>query len=86
MKALKVFKQILLALILIGIVVFFIQNTMPVPIRFLAMELQNIPVFLALLIFYVLGAVSGSLLFSLIKSATGSNKPKTNQKTGDTHF
>jgi uncharacterized integral membrane protein len=81
MKGSEIAKRILLVVIGIATLVFFIQNAGIVTIRFLKLELINIPLFLALLIFYILGAISGGLLFSLVKSLKSREKKSGNEET-----
>jgi len=83
MKGGEIAKRILLALIGIAILIFFIQNAEIITIRFLKLELSNIPLFLALLIFYILGAVSGGLLYSLVKSLSSANSRKQEEDSAD---
>jgi uncharacterized integral membrane protein len=67
----KFFKQLLLAIILIIIVIFSAQNFETVKISFLKWNLE-IPLFLSLIAIYFLGTISGSLLFSMFRTITKS--------------
>ncbi len=63
----------MLILIAVVIIVFFVQNMELITIKFLKQEFK-IYTFAALLLFYILGAISGGMLLSLIKSATSSTR------------
>lgn len=67
----KFFKQFLLILIIVIIVIFSVQNFGIISIKFLNWSL-NIPLFLALIGIYILGTISGSLLFSMFRTITKS--------------
>ncbi|MFO7721598.1 MAG: hypothetical protein R6V49_00075 [Bacteroidales bacterium] len=69
----KIFKQILLTLIFIVILVFTFQNFSMVLIKFLNWKIE-MPLFVSLVLFYILGGISGGLLLSLIREATRPKK------------
>lgn len=54
--------QILAGVLLVLVVVFIVENTRSVPIRFIAGPEVNVPVYLALLIAAVVGALIASLM------------------------
>lgn len=88
----KAFSQILLALIFIVLIISLVQNLSVVIIHFLNWKLE-IPVFVALILIYILGAISGSLLFGLIRSAVGGQeetkqeeKPRRDAEIDSTSF
>lgn len=62
----RIIKSILLVLIIVAIVVFTSQNMKLVNIKFLNWYLE-IPLSVSSVLIYVLGAVSGGMLFSTIK-------------------
>jgi lipopolysaccharide assembly protein A len=73
-------KQALLVLILIMIIIFSVQNFGIILIKFINWELK-IPLFVAFLLVYILGAISGSLLFSLIRTLAAPAQPSGGKHT-----
>lgn len=71
-------KQFTLILIVIVLVIFLIQNFGLLEIKFINWKIE-IPVFIALFLIYILGAISGSLLFSLIRDVTLSKENSREQ-------
>lgn len=63
----RTIKSILLLLLIVIIVVFTAQNMEMVNIKFLSWHLE-LPLSISAVLIYVLGAVSGGILFSTIKS------------------
>ena len=68
----KIFKSILLLLFVLAVVIFTLQNLELVNIRFLDWHME-IPLSLASVLFYIMGAISGGLLFSMLIELTSSN-------------
>jgi uncharacterized integral membrane protein len=73
MKAKQVMMQITLGIILVVIIIFSAQNYSLLIIKFLNWKIE-IPAFVAFTLFYLVGAVSGGLMISLIRNATKANK------------
>lgn len=71
----KFLKQFLLILIVVVLLIFLIQNFSLLEIKFINWKVE-IPVFVALVLIYFLGAISGSLLFSLIRDVATSKEKK----------
>jgi putative membrane protein len=67
-------KTILLLLFIATIVLFTFQNMEIVKINFLNWHLE-IPSFIASVSFYILGALSGGLLYSMLKNLSNSTPP-----------
>jgi lipopolysaccharide assembly protein A len=76
----KIFKQLLLILILVVILIFCIQNFNLLEIKFLDWGM-NLPIFISLMLFYILGGISGGLFISLIKDATKASKSAEKDKS-----
>lgn len=62
----RVFKAILLVIFVVAIVIFTIQNMEIVNMRFLNWKLE-IPLSMASVSLYILGAISGGLFFWVLK-------------------
>lgn len=76
----KFMQKALLFIILLMILIFSIQNFSLVVFTFINWKME-IPVFVAMVMIYVLGAISGSLFLSLIKSiAKDSGKSGTQEE------
>lgn len=71
----KFLKQFLLILIVVVLLIFLIQNFSLLELKFINWKVK-IPVFVALMLIYFLGTISGSLLFSLIRDVTTSKEKK----------
>lgn len=69
----KIIKFILILLFVAIVVVFSFQNFESIFISFLGWQV-NLPVFAAVIIIYILGAVTGGLLLSMIKKITTTEK------------
>jgi len=80
MKAKKVLMQVALVLLLLVIIVFSAQNYSLLIIKFLNWKIE-IPAFVAFTLFYLIGAVSGGLVISLIRNATRADKAQENQES-----
>ena len=66
----RIIKTILL-LLLIGVaVIFIVQNLETVQLSFLKWSVTTIPLSFATAIIYILGAISGGLIFSILKKLT----------------
>jgi lipopolysaccharide assembly protein A len=74
-------KTILLLLFVAAIVLFTFQNMEIVKINFLNWHLET-PSFIASVSFYILGALSGGLIYSILKNLSNSKPPaKKTKKT-----
>lgn len=71
----RLVKSILLVLIVIAAVIFIFQNMETVSLKFLGWQLE-IPLSAASVLLYILGAISGGLLFSVLKKLTLEDKKK----------
>lgn len=71
----RLVKSILLVLIVITAVIFIFQNMETVSLKFLGWQL-GIPLSAASVLLYILGAISGGLLFSVLKKLTLEDKKK----------
>ena len=65
----KVFKTIVILLFIVAIGIFAVQNTDMVTISYLNWYLE-IPLYIGSILFYILGGISGGLLFSMLKKLT----------------
>lgn len=75
----KIFKTIVLIMLLAIILTFTIQNIELAKFKFLNWSIE-IPLSVASIVIYVLGAATGGLLFSLLKKVTSqSEKEKTDK-------
>lgn len=72
-------KSILLLLFIVAVVVFTTQNMEIVRVRFLNWHLE-MPLAIASVLTYVIGAISGGIIFSIIKILSAQGK-HTNKKT-----
>jgi uncharacterized integral membrane protein len=79
MKSKRIFMQILLGMLLLVIIVFSAQNYSLLIIKFLNWKIE-IPAFVAFTLFYLIGAVSGGLVISLIRNATRANTAPEQQE------
>lgn len=75
----RLIKSMLLVLFVIAIALFTFQNMGTVNLRFLIWELK-IPLSIASIALYVLGAISGGLLFSILKKLSLNDLKKKNGK------
>lgn len=73
----KILKTTLLLFFTAVALIFVLQNLNSVSLSFLTWNAQ-IPLSIAIAVFYILGAVSGGLMFSLLKKLAHKNK---NSKT-----
>jgi len=69
----KIFKTIILILFIIVVAIFTFQNMELVELSFINIHLQ-IPLSFASILMYVLGALSGGILFSMLKKITRDEK------------
>lgn len=74
----KVLKLILLVIFVLAVIIFTVQNFQTVRLSFLKWHLE-MPLSLASVLLYVLGAVSGGLMLSMIKKLY-------NKDSSDKHF
>ncbi len=65
----RLFKSIVLILFVVAVVVFALQNMELVKLKFLHMHLQ-VPLSFASIALYVLGALSGGLVLSMLRRIT----------------
>ncbi len=68
----KTFKLFFVLLFIFTIIIFSFQNIDSMTIMFLFWKI-DIPIFASVILIYILGAISGGLLFSLIKKISSSN-------------
>lgn len=73
----RLFKTILLLFLIAGVTIFIIQNMEIVKLSFLNFHLE-IPLSFTTVAVYILGAISGSLIFSLLRKLTIENTGKKN--------
>jgi lipopolysaccharide assembly protein A len=73
----RIIRTILLVLFIVAIVIFTFQNMETVKLSFLKWHLE-IPLSLASVLLYILGALSGGLLFSMLKKLSSENSDKKN--------
>jgi lipopolysaccharide assembly protein A len=73
----RIIRTILLVLFIVAIVIFTFQNMETVKLSFLKWHLE-IPLSLASVSLYILGALSGGLLFSMLKKLSSENSDKKN--------
>lgn len=73
----RLLKTILLLLLTIVAVIFFIQNLETVKLSFLKLSIE-MPLSFASAALYILGALSGGLIFSLLKKLTLNDSNKKN--------
>ena len=71
----RLFKSILIVLFIITIGIFTFQNMEIVKISFLNWHLE-IPFSIASVLLYILGAISGGLLFSMLKKLSSEDSDK----------
>jgi putative membrane protein len=71
----RLIKSILLVLLIVLFAIFVFQNMERVRLSFLNIYLE-MPVSLASVIIYLLGALTGGLLYSMLKKLTFEDKPK----------
>lgn len=74
----RIIKTILLSLLFGVAVIFIIQNLETVKLSFLKWSIQ-MPLSLASTAIYILGALSGGLIFSMLKKLTRNDSDKKNQ-------
>lgn len=74
----RLIKSILLVLLIVLFAIFVFQNMERVRLSFLNIYLE-MPVSLASVIIYLLGALTGGLLYSMLKKLTFEEKPKKNE-------
>ena len=75
----RLVKSILLLLFIAAILLFTFQNIDNVKISFLFWHV-DIPLFIASVLIYILGGISGGLLFSLLKKLSFEDTKKKNSK------
>lgn len=73
----RLVKTFLLLLLIVVAVIFTVQNMEIVKLSFLNFHLE-IPLSFASIAIYILGAISGGLIFSLLKKLTLENSNKNN--------
>jgi lipopolysaccharide assembly protein A len=73
----RFFKTIVLLLLLGAVVLFAAQNMELVKLRFLTWHI-GIPLSLASILLYILGAVSGGLVFSMLKKLSQNSSDRKN--------
>jgi len=78
-------KTILLIILVVLAVIFTVQNMETVKLSFLKYHVE-IPLSFASIIIYVLGAISGGLLFSLLKKLTFDDKPEDDKNITKQHI
>ncbi|SDG38718.1 LapA family protein [Psychroflexus sediminis] len=71
----RTLKSILLLIIIIAATIFIFQNMETVSLKFIIWQLE-IPLSAASILLYVLGAVSGGLIFSMLKKLAIENKSR----------
>lgn len=71
----RTLKSILLLIIIIAATIFMFQNMETVSLKFIKWQLE-IPLSAASILLYVLGAVSGGLIFSMLKKLAIENKSR----------
>lgn len=71
----KLFKTILLILLIGVVVIFALQNMSTVKINFLSWSLK-LPISIASIALYVFGALSGGIVFSMLKKITKTESEK----------
>jgi uncharacterized integral membrane protein len=76
----RIFKTIVLILLLAIILTFTIQNIELAKFKFLNWSIE-IPLSVASIVIYVLGAATGGLLFSLLKKVTSPSEKEKLEKT-----
>jgi len=75
----KIFKTIMLILLLAIILTFTIQNIELAKFKFLNWSVE-LPLSVASIVIYVLGAATGGLLFSLLKKVTSPSEKEKSEK------
>ncbi len=75
----KLFKTIVLLLFFAAVILFAIQNIEIVKLSFLHWHL-DIPLSFASILFYVLGAISGGIVFSMLRKLSLNDANKKNRK------